>query len=249
MVSAVATTQSTRSILNSIRPFSACHTPHAFHRPQQHRRASHHMRAKALFHSAAAAAARTGRGLLLARQPLVAAPAVGLRRRGLSTRNPQGQGLEQEPLAPLTAEQVRRIGERSAALRAEHLRLKTDVPASSLDPAQAARGADVDADEVRRKRLLYRSKQRGWLEVDLLLGSWAAQHVPGLSAAELDEYEALLNQETIDIFQIVNGQRPPPPELEGSAVLARLQAYAESAPFGKASVEGYEAVKDKTNLI
>ena len=142
---------------------------------------------------------------------------------------------------------MRRIGERSEALRAEHVRLKTEVPVSSLDPAKAERG--VDAEEVRRKRLLYRSKQRGWLEVDLLLGSWAAQHVPGLSPAELDEYEALLNQETIDIFQIVNGQQPPPPELAGSKVLARLQAYAESAPFGKASVQGYEAVKDKTNLI
>jgi succinate dehydrogenase assembly factor 2 len=150
-------------------------------------------------------------------------------------------------LPSLFPSQVRRIGERSKALRDEHLRLKTDVPVSSLDPAKAA--GPVDGDEVRRKRLLYRSKQRGWLEVDLLLGSWAAQHVPRLTTAELDEYEALLNQETIDIFQIVNGQQPPPPELEGSQVLARLQAYAHSAPFGKASVAGYEAVKDRTNLI
>jgi hypothetical protein len=43
----------------------------------------------------------------------------------------------------------------------EHERLKTEVPASSLDPEHPT----VDADLVRRKRLLYRSKQRGWLEV------------------------------------------------------------------------------------
>jgi hypothetical protein len=30
-------------------------------------------------------------------------------------------------------------------------------------------GTDIAA---RRKRLIYRSKQRGWLEVDLLLGTW-----------------------------------------------------------------------------
>ena len=77
----------------------------------------------------------------------------------------------------------------------------------------------------------------------------AAEHVQGLTVAELDEYEALLNQETIDIFQIVNGQQEPPPELKGSQILARLQAYAAAAPFGKASVRGYEAMKDKTNLI
>lgn len=132
-------------------------------------------------------------------------------------------------------------------LRDEHLRLKTEVPPASLDPAKA--NEPVDADEVRRKRLLYRSKQRGWLEVDLLLGSWAAQHVPRLTTAELDEYETLLNQETIDIFQIVNGQKEAPPELVGSQVLARLQEYAVSAPFGKASVQGYEEVKDKTGMI
>ena len=31
-----------------------------------------------------------------------------------------------------------------------------------------------------RKRLLYRSKQRGWLEVDIILGSWASHHLPKL---------------------------------------------------------------------
>lgn len=195
---------------------------------------------------AAAAAGIAGRHRL-AYCPRLTALAIVHIRRGLSSTTPEGQQQQEERLAALTPEQVRRIGERSKALRDEHLRLKTEVPASSLDPARA--GQPVDAEEVRRKRLLYRSKQRGWLEVDLLLGSWAAQHVPALSVAELDEYEALLNQETIDIFQIVNGQIPPPPELESSKVLARLQAYAESAPFGKASVQGYEEVKDKTNLI
>lgn len=29
---------------------------------------------------------------------------------------------------------------------------------------------------IYRKKLLYRSKQRGWLEVDLILGSWANFH-------------------------------------------------------------------------
>ena len=59
------------------------------------------------------------------------------------------------------------------AMLAEHHRLKTeDLPAASLSPAERAGG--VDAEAVRRKRLVYRSKQRGWLEVDLLLGTWAS---------------------------------------------------------------------------
>lgn len=148
---------------------------------------------------------------------------------------------------PPTPKQIRRIGERTKSQLEDHLRLQTDVPASSLDPSSPA--GPVDADHIRRKRLLYRSKQRGWLEVDLLLGSWAAEHVFTLSVAECDEYEKLLNQETIDIFNIINGAMPPPVELEGSKILKRLQEYAMSNPFGKASARTYESVKDRTGMI
>ena len=53
---------------------------------------------------------------------------------------------------------------------------------------------------VRRKRLIYRSKQRGWLEVDLLLGTWANKFVPTLSIEELDEFERFVNLETVGTF-------------------------------------------------
>ena len=35
------------------------------------------------------------------------------------------------------------------------------------------------------RRLVYRSRQRGWLEVDLILGKWATEFVPTLTAEEL----------------------------------------------------------------
>jgi hypothetical protein len=50
---------------------------------------------------------------------------------------------------------------------------------------------------IRRKRLIYRSKQRGWLEVDLLLGTWSDKFVPDMSEGELDEFERFVNLETI----------------------------------------------------
>lgn len=50
---------------------------------------------------------------------------------------------------------------------------------------------------IRRKRLIYRSKQRGWLEVDLLLGTWSDRFVPEMSEEELDEFERFVNLETI----------------------------------------------------
>jgi succinate dehydrogenase assembly factor 2 len=140
----------------------------------------------------------------------------------------------------LPAEAAERAALRDRELRARHHALRTDVPAHSLAPGSAA--GDLDADALRRKRLVYRAKQRGWLEVDLLLGTWASQHVPSLPASALDEVEALLRLETIDAFNVIAGLAPPPPGLDGP-VLRSVQAFARSSPLGAADPDGYRRVK------
>lgn len=40
---------------------------------------------------------------------------------------------------------------------------------------------------TRIKQLLYRSKQRGWLELDIILGSWAEQHIRRLNTQQLEQ--------------------------------------------------------------
>ena len=74
-----------------------------------------------------------------------------------------------------------------------------------MDTSTAGRSKEVNEleHEIRQKWLIYRSKQRGWLEVDLLLGTWASENVPNLSSGELDEFEAFVNMYTIDIYNIV----------------------------------------------
>ena len=84
---------------------------------------------------------------------------------------------------------------------------------------------------VRRKRLVYRSKQRGWLEVDLLLGTWAVENVAKLTEDECDQYEVILNCETIDIFNFITGKDPVPPSLDNS-VMDRLQEFCRTSPLG-----------------
>lgn len=51
------------------------------------------------------------------------------------------------------------------------------------------------------KKLLYRSKQMGWLEVDLILGSWATKNLNRMSDYELLNYEKLLNEDTVTIYK------------------------------------------------
>ena len=101
-------------------------------------------------------------------------------------------------------------------------------------------------DSVRRRRMIYRSKQRGWLEADLLMGSWAVENIPGLTVEELDEYELLLEEETIDIFNFISGKDELPPHLENLGVMKKIKNYA--LVKNMLGPDKYEEVKRKTNL-
>lgn len=109
----------------------------------------------------------------------------------------------------------------------------------------------VDDVETRRRRLIYRSKQRGWLEVDLLLGTWASEHVPLLNEKELDEFEEFVNMETIDIYNVITLRLDCPEEMKrnGESIVERIQQWARSSPLGKADPETYKEVKKDANLI
>lgn len=141
----------------------------------------------------------------------------------------------------LEASLSERAKARDKSLRLEHESLKTDVSASNYGTRS------IDPDDIRRKRIIYRSKQRGWLEVDLLLGTWAVKHVPDLTVEELDQYETILNRETMDIFNYITGKEAPPPEID-NAIMVQLKKWTVSSPLGVASPVDYEAAKENSNL-
>jgi antitoxin CptB len=64
---------------------------------------------------------------------------------------------------------------------------------------------------TRRKRLLYQSSHRGTKESDLLLGAFAAAHLGAFTPAQLDAFEAMLNENDGDLFDWVAGRAAPPP--------------------------------------
>jgi len=78
--------------------------------------------------------------------------------------------------------------------------------------------------ETRRKRLLYRSIYRGNKENDILLGQFARAHIASFGAAELDQYERLLDTGDNDIFDWISGQADIPAEAD-TPVLRRLMAF------------------------
>jgi succinate dehydrogenase flavin-adding protein (antitoxin of CptAB toxin-antitoxin module) len=131
----------------------------------------------------------------------------------------------------VTAEQLARAERKDKELRSKHNYSTED---STIDL------------ESRRRRIIYRSKQRGLLEVDLLLGSWATENVPRLSEQELDEYETFLAEETIDIFNFVTKKDQLPAHLKDFKVIKQIQDYSLRA--GVHSPTAYADMKQKSNL-
>jgi antitoxin CptB len=68
--------------------------------------------------------------------------------------------------------------------------------------------------DPRRKRLLFRAWHRGTREADLILGSFADQHLAGLDESQLDRFEALLEVPEPDLFDWITGRAAPPPECD-----------------------------------
>lgn len=67
-----------------------------------------------------------------------------------------------------------------------------------------------EATAVRRKRLLHRSRYRGFLESDLLLERFVALHLDRLDERQLDALEALLDEPDQDIWAWATGASPVP---------------------------------------
>lgn len=83
--------------------------------------------------------------------------------------------------------------------------------------------ADTDL-VTRRKRLLYRSTYRGNKENDILLGQFARAHIDEFGAAELDQYEGLLEVGDNDIYDWVSGKTAVPADHD-TPVVRKLLAF------------------------
>ncbi|CUH78570.1 succinate dehydrogenase assembly factor 2 [Tropicibacter naphthalenivorans] len=65
---------------------------------------------------------------------------------------------------------------------------------------------------TRLKRLQMRSMRRGTKEMDILLVRFTEARLADMTDAQLDAYEAMMNENDQDLYQWISGQRPAPAE-------------------------------------
>ena len=82
-------------------------------------------------------------------------------------------------------------------------------------------GPDNNLD-IRRKRLKYLAEHRGIKEADILLGRFVNQNMGTFNQADIDWFEALFQEQDVDIIAWMTNKAPPPPAFD-TPMMARMQ--------------------------
>ncbi len=78
--------------------------------------------------------------------------------------------------------------------------------------------------DARRRRLLFRAWRRGVRETDLLIGRFADAHIDTLDAAQLDDFERLIEASNAELYAWVVGAANVPADYD-TTVLSKLRTF------------------------
>ena len=91
--------------------------------------------------------------------------------------------------------------------------------------------ADHEHQDVRHRRLLFRSWRRGTQESDLVLGLFAEGCLKTMDSDQLGRFEALLDCTDPDLFDWIFGISDPPPEHDHD-VMRLLRGFCTERHLG-----------------
>ena len=82
--------------------------------------------------------------------------------------------------------------------------------------------------EPRRKQLLFRSHHCGMKENDILLGRFADRYITELSDDLLDQFDALMQYNDIDVMNWIIGKTPVPADY-ANELMTLIQRFNKTA--------------------
>ena len=75
-----------------------------------------------------------------------------------------------------------------------------------------------------RKKLIYKSANRGWKETDILLGEFTKQNITKMNYEELKMLDLILDESDLDIFNWIT-KKITPPEGHCNKIMSLLQNF------------------------
>ncbi|KAF9557641.1 DUF339-domain-containing protein [Agrocybe pediades] len=107
----------------------------------------------------------------------------------------------------------------------EHMEsTKTPAGVAPLEPLPRLN----ESPETLRARLIYQSRKRGTLESDLLLSTFARDHLSTMTVEEMQEYDKLLDEPDWDIYYWATDKRTPPERWANSPLLEKIRVHARN---------------------
>ncbi|KAH8828915.1 DUF339-domain-containing protein [Flagelloscypha sp. PMI_526] len=85
-----------------------------------------------------------------------------------------------------------------------------------------------ESEETMRARLLYQARKRGTLENDLLLSTFARDHLAKMSMEQMRDFDELMDEMDWTVYYWVTRQRPPPERWLKSKVFEKLTEHAKN---------------------
>jgi succinate dehydrogenase flavin-adding protein (antitoxin of CptAB toxin-antitoxin module) len=85
--------------------------------------------------------------------------------------------------------------------------------------------------EALRKRVKWRSAERGTRENELILRSFCAEHLNKMNLSQLQQFERLLSTDDVsdpDLYKYLTGAKPVPPAVAELEVYKMLAAHVNS---------------------
>jgi len=82
-----------------------------------------------------------------------------------------------------------------------------------------------ESDEHRRRKLGFRARHRGILEMDILFSVFVDEHLAALKPGELDIFEAILEESDPDLLSWISGATATPSRWNNS-VMDQLKTIA-----------------------
>ncbi|GAQ92065.1 hypothetical protein KFL_009160010 [Klebsormidium nitens] len=126
-----------------------------------------------------------------------------------------------------------RLSEAGFAFRSS---FHTSNPQSDATTSGGGSASAAELEEKRRSinKILYRSRQRGLLELDLLIGKWASENVPRMDGQAMDHYTQILDEENPDLWKWLTEQAEAPADLKTNPVFESLCKYVRKDLEAKA---------------